>query len=241
MEPGLYVVGTPIGNLQDITLRALDTLRQADVILAEDTRVTQRLCARHEIRAPLVSCHRFNEEARTERVLAEIRAGRAVALVTDSGMPGVSDPGSRVVAAVRAAGHRATVIPGPSSVTAALALCGFGGHGFRFEGFLPHKSGARRRRLEELAGEDVPAVLFESPYRIPRLLDELAAALPDREVFVGRELTKLYEECLSGTPARLKAAFAGRPPRGEFVVVIRPAERRRAAANGEDGEGGGDG
>lgn len=232
---GLYVVGTPIGNLGDITLRALEILRGVDSVLCEDTRITRRLTERFEIRAELVSCHKFNEAARTEGVVARIRAGAAVALVTDSGMPGVSDPGSRIVTACRAAGLPVTVIPGPSAVTSALALCGFGGGGFSFGGFLPHKAGARARKLSQLLARGEPAVLFESPFRLMKLLDEIEAAAPERNIFVGRELTKHFEECLSGTAREIRTAFAGRSVKGELVVVLAPAARDEAGPD-DDGE-----
>ncbi len=222
MQPGLYIVGTPIGNLGDITLRAVETLKSADVIMAEDTRHTRILLERCGIRTPMVSCHKFNEASRAERVLGDIRAGRAVALVTDSGMPAVSDPGARLVAACRRERIPVTVIPGPSSVTAAVALCGFPCAGFRFEGFLSHKSAARRKRLAELAGEDVPVVLFESPYRLVKLMQEIEETMGARPVFVGRELTKQFEECLAGTPSEILAAFAQRTVKGELTVVIAP-------------------
>ena len=224
LNAGLYVVGTPIGNLGDITLRALETLKAADLIAAEDTRHTRKLLDRYEIRTPVISCHKFNEAARAETVLGRIRAGAAVALVTDSGMPAVSDPGSRVVAACREAGLPVTVLPGPSSVTAAVALCGFAGAGFLFEGFLSHKSAARRRRLGELAREAVPVVLFESPYRLVKLMNEIQEVLGPRSLFVGRELTKQFEECRVGTPAEILAAYRDRTVKGELVVVIAPAE-----------------
>ncbi len=226
LPAGLYVIGTPIGNLGDITQRALETLRAADRALAEDTRVTQRLLARYEIRVPLLSCHKFREASRVEEVVAFIRAGAAVALVTDSGMPGVSDPGARIVAACRAAGLPVTAIPGPSAVTTALALSGFECAGFYFAGFLPHKSGARARRLDELAACPDPVVLFESPFRFQRLLDELAERIPERRVFAARELTKHFEELRLGTPAELKAMYAGRAVKGEFTIVIEPARIR---------------
>ena len=225
MTPGLYIVGTPIGHLQDITLRALDTLRQAVLVVAEDTRHTRILLERHAIPARLFSCHRFNEASRTNAILDRIRAGGAVALVTDSGMPGVSDPGSRVVAACRAAGLPVTCLPGPSAVTAAVALCGFGGAGFSFAGFLPRKEGARRRRLEELAAREEPVVLFESPFRLLRTLEEIEAVMGPRPVFLGRELTKQFEEGRVGTPAELRAAFAGRAVKGELVLVVAPGVR----------------
>ena len=225
MDAGLYIVGTPIGNLGDITLRALETLRAAGLVVAEDTRESSKLLNRYEIKSPLISCHKFNEASRVELILEKIRAGVAVALVTDAGMPGVSDPGSRVVTACREAGLPVTVLPGPSSVTAAVALCGFAGAGFLFEGFLSHKSAARRRRLGECAGLEVPLVLFESPYRLLKLFEEVRDVLGPRRVFVARELTKKFEECLTGTPDELTAAFAGRTVKGELVVIIAPADR----------------
>lgn len=224
MNPGLYIVGTPIGNLGDITLRALETLKSADLIVAEDTRHTRKLLDRYEIRSPTMSCHKFNEASRVQLLLGRIREGQAVALVTDSGMPAVSDPGSRVVAACRAEDLPVTVIPGPSAVTAAVALCGFAGEGFAFDGFLPRKSGARKKRLARLASCDVPVVLFESPYRLVKLLGEIAEVMGPRRVFVGRELTKQFEEARTGTPADILAAFAGRTVKGELVVIVAPAD-----------------
>ena len=229
MDPGLYLVGTPIGNLQDITLRALDTLRGAALILAEDTRVSRVLLDRHGIAVPLLSYHKFNEAARADDIVARIRNGAAVALVTDSGMPAVSDPGARLVAACRAAGLPITVIPGPSAVTSALALAGWESTGFVFGGFLPHKSGARRRQLAEYDQPGLPIVLFESPYRLLKLMGEIGAVLgAAREVYVGRELTKHFEESLRGPPATILAAFAKRTVKGELVVVIAPRARREA-------------
>lgn len=224
MDPGLYLVGTPIGNLADLSLRALETLKSVAVILAEDTRHTRHLLERYEIRTPVQSCHRFNEAARLDFVLGRIRAGEAVALVTDAGMPAVSDPGARVVAGCRRAGARVTVVPGPSAVTAAVALSGMWQTRFAFEGFLPHKPGARRRRLAELAGMTCPVVIFESPFRLVRLLGEIQDVLGTRAVFVGRELTKHFEECLTGTPAEVLAVLAGRTVKGECVVVVAPAQ-----------------
>lgn len=226
MDAGLYLVGTPIGNLGDITLRALDTLREADLVLAEDTRQTRKLFARHAIESRLASCHKFNEASRADGVIERIRAGSAVALVTDSGMPAVSDPGARLVAACRAAGVPVTAVPGPSAVTTAIALAGCESAGFVFEGFLPVKPGARRRRLEALAAEDRPVALYESPYRFGRLLALLEELMPQRELFVARELTKKFEECRTGTAAELAAAYAGRTVKGELVVVVLPERPR---------------
>lgn len=224
MEPGLYLVGTPIGNLQDITLRALDTLRGVSLILAEDTRQSRKLLERHGLHTPMLSYHKFNEAARVDEVLDRLRGGAAIALVTDAGMPGVSDPGARVVAACRAAGLKVFVVPGPSAVTSAVALAGFASAGFVFGGFLPNKSGARRRRLAELGAGGLPIVLFESPYRLLKLADDVEAVLGPRRLVVGRELTKHFEEVIDGTPADLRASFAKRTVKGEIVVVIEPGE-----------------
>lgn len=223
VEPGLYIVGTPIGNLQDVTLRALETMKSVAVILAEDTRETRKLLERHGLHVPMLSYHKFNEAARVEEILERIRGGAAVALVSDSGMPAVSDPGARIVAACRAAGLPVWVIPGPSAVTAAAALAGLPSSGFVFGGFLPHKSGARRRRLGELGKGPLPLILFESPYRLLKLMDEIEAELGPRRIFVGRELTKKFEEGLGGTPADIRASFAQRGVKGELVIVIAPA------------------
>jgi len=234
MDAGLYIVGTPIGNLQDITLRALDTLKGVALILAEDTRETRKLLERHGLHVPMVSYHKFNEAARVEEILDRIQSGAAVALVSDSGMPAVSDPGARIVAACRAGGFPVWVIPGPSAVTSAAALCGLPAAGFVFGGFLPHKSGARRRRLAELGRGSLPLILFESPYRLLKLMDEIEAELGLRRVFVGRELTKKFEESLSGTPADIRAAFSKRAVKGELVVVIAPAAEPAAAEEDEE-------
>lgn len=242
MKSGLYLVGTPIGNLADLSPRAVETLRAADRILAEDTRHTRNLLSRHQARGHLISCHQFNEASRVPAVLDWMRQDLAVALVTNAGMPAVSDPGARMVAACRKAGFPVTVIPGPSAVTAAVALCGFGGGGFLCEGFLPRKAGARRRRLEELRALTAPVVLFESPYRCLDLLAEIGALLPQRELFLARELTKINEECLWGTAAELAEILSrranpasGRTVKGEIVLVLAPAAKteNRAAAPAE--------
>lgn len=225
LAPGLYVVGTPIGNLSDISARALDTLRSVAAILAEDTRHTRKLLSRYDIHTPLISCHRFNEASRSDAVLDRIRHGAALALVSDSGMPGVSDPGAHVVSACRRADLPVYVVPGPSAVTSAIALSGYGGKGFVFDGFLPHKSGARRRRLGELLSGEWPVVLYESPYRAMKLMTELNDLAPDRELYVGRELTKRFEESTFGLPGDILAAYEGRAIKGEWVVVIAPSSK----------------
>jgi len=233
MKPGLYIVGTPIGNLDDTTARALETLRDVDFILAEDTRHTRILLDRFSIRTSLISCHRFNECSRIQMALDKIRAGQAAALVTNAGMPGIADPGARIVRACRQDGVYLTVIPGPSSVTAAVALSGFGGGGFVCEGFLPRKKGARRRRLAELKSMRLPIVILESPYRCLQFLGEVNDIFLDREIFMGRELTKLNEECLWGTAAEISGRFSGhaggapaRAVRGELTFVIAPISKK---------------
>ncbi|MCF7817462.1 MAG: 16S rRNA (cytidine(1402)-2'-O)-methyltransferase [Kiritimatiellales bacterium] len=226
MDAGLYIVGTPIGNLGDISFRALETLREANLIVAEDTRHTRRLTDRYEITTHLMSCHKFNEIQRAEQIIGRIEKGEAVAMVTDSGMPGISDPGARVVALCRVAGVMITSVPGPAAVTTAVALSGFGEQGFIFAGFLPHKSGGRKRDLEKWKDADLPVVLYESPYRLIKLLGEIAEHLgAERTVFVGRELTKKFEELSTGTPAQIQARYEGRNIKGECVVVIRPEGR----------------
>ena len=226
LPPGLYLVGTPIGNLEDITLRALRILRSATHILAEDTRHTRILLDRHGISTPMISCHKFNERAREEEILRRIRAGEALALVTDAGMPGISDPGARAADAVRAAGLPVTVIPGPCALSAAVALCGaVESRGFLFEGFLDHKTAARRRRLKELEAIPAPIVFYESTHRILKLLDEVETELgPARRLFIARELTKKFEETIAGTPAELRAHYATHSLKGEFVVILFPAD-----------------
>ena len=225
LAPGLYLVGTPIGNLEDVTLRALRILRSATHVLAEDTRHTRILLDRHGISTPLISCHKFNERAREEEILRRIRAGEALALVTDAGMPGISVPGARAADAVRAAGLPVTVIPGPCALSAAVALCGaVESRGFLFEGFLDHKTAARRRRLQELAAFPAPIVFYESTHRILKLLDEVEQELGGaRRLFIARELTKKFEETVAGTPAELRAHYQTHSLKGEFVVILLPA------------------
>jgi len=214
----LFVVGTPIGNLEDVTLRALRVLGEVTAIAAEDTRVTGRLLARHGIRKPLISYRAPVERRGLPRVLDALEEGD-VALVSDAGTPTVSDPGQRLVEAAWAAGHTVVPIPGPSAVTSALAVAGFGGPGFIFLGYLPRKPGEQRRLFESLREEERPAVAFESPHRVGRSLAMLAEALPERRLAVARELTKLHEEVLRGTAAEVLGALGDRA-RGEFTLVI---------------------
>lgn len=222
MKAGLYIVGTPIGNLEDISARALETLRSASAVLTEDTRHTRILLDRYGIRTTMASCHKFNEASIVEGVVARIRGGEAIALVSDSGMPGISDPGSRVVSACHKAGVAVTVVPGPSSVTAAVALSGFSASGFLFAGFAPRKSGALRQLLARVADCPVPVAIFESPYRLLKLLTAIEEQLGDRPLFLAREITKKFEEGQAGTAAEIRRSFAARSVKGEIVLVIAP-------------------
>ena len=225
LTPGtLYLVATPIGNLEDITFRALRVLRECDAVAAEDTRHTGQLLRHFQISKPLLSCFQFNEARRSEEILTRLRAGDKIALVTDAGSPGISDPGERVVSAVLAAGLRVEPVPGPCALVAALTASGLPTDEFHFVGFLPHKSGQRRARLESLRDVAGTLVLYESPYRVGKLLGELNEIFPDRTVVLARELTKKFEEFLRGRPAELRETAAKRSLKGEFVVMIAPAE-----------------
>jgi len=216
----LYLIATPIGNLEDITLRALRTLKECDVVAAEDTRRTGQLLKHFQIAKPLLSYFRFNEAKRSEEIIARLRGGQTVALVTDAGSPGISDPGERVVQAALAAGFRVEAVPGPCALVAALTASGLPTDEFHFIGFLPHKSGPRRKQLQGLNAVAGTLVLYESPYRLERLLVELGDLFPARPVVLARELTKKFEEFLRGTPAQLLAAVRQRPLKGEFVVLV---------------------
>ena len=216
----LYLVATPIGNLEDITLRALRVLKECSLVAAEDTRHTGLLLRHFGISKPLISCHHFNETKRSERILSELSAGASIALVTDAGSPGISDPGERVVRAAVTAGFRVEPVPGPCALVAALTASGLGTEEFHFAGFLPHKSGQRLRRLRALLALPGTLALYESPYRIEKLMAELASILPDANVAAAREVTKKFEEFLRGSPSSLAEHFRKHPPKGEFVVLI---------------------
>ena len=216
----LYLVATPIGNLEDITLRALRVLRECDVVAAEDTRHSGRLLKHHGITKPLLSYFQFNEAKRSEEIIERLRRGEKVALVTDAGSPGISDPGERVVKAAIAAGFRVESVPGACALVAALTASGLPTDEFHFIGFLPHKSGQRRNKLESLKAVAGTLVLYESPYRIEKLLGELNEILPEREVVLARELTKKFEEFLRGKPAEILAQAKKRNLKGEFVVLV---------------------
>lgn len=221
LTPGtLYLIATPIGNLEDITLRALRTLKECDVIAAEDTRHTGQLLRHFEISRPLISYFKFNEARRSEEIILRLQRGEKVALVTDAGTPGISDPGERVVQAALAAGCRVESVPGPCAMVAALTASGLATDEFHFAGFLPHKSGQRRKRLAMLLQLPGTLVLYESPFRIDKLLHELTDLVPDRQIVLARELTKRFEEFLRGTAPGLLRAHPNRSWKGEFVVLI---------------------
>jgi 16S rRNA (cytidine1402-2'-O)-methyltransferase len=217
----LSVCATPIGNLDDVTLRVLAELRDADVVLCEDTRHTRGLLERHGIKARLLSYHEHNEAARTAELLPRLEAGARVALVSDAGLPGISDPGGRLVRAALDAGVPVTVLPGPSAVETALVASGLVDERYQFLGFLPRGEQALRALWEELLAWPWPAVAFESAQRLPATLRSLASADPERAVAVCRELTKRFEEVVRGTAAELAARFA-EPPKGELVLVLGP-------------------
>ena len=219
----LAVCATPIGNLGDVTARVLDELRAADAILCEDTRHTSVLTRRYEIRTPLVSYHEHNEAARVAELLPRLQGGERIALVSDAGLPGISDPGARLVRAALEAGVPVSVLPGPSAVETALVASGYAAERYQFLGFLPRGEKALAGLWEELAAWPWPVVAFESPQRLPATLRSLAAAHPAREVAVCRELTKRFEEVVRGTAAELAERFL-EPPRGEITLVLGPGE-----------------
>lgn len=229
LAPGLHLVATPIGNLKDITLRALEALQAADVLVCEDTRVTRKLLSAHGIERPLLAYHEHNAAEMRPRLLAELAAGASVALCSDAGTPLVSDPGYKLVRAAVEANHAVTTLPGASAPLAALVVSGLPSDRFYFGGFLPPKSAARRRALQALAGIEASLLFLESARRLPAALADLAAELGPRQAAVGRELTKLFEEVRRGRLDALAAAFAAEgPPKGELVIVVGPPEAAAA-------------
>lgn len=221
----LYITATPIGNLNDISSRMIDTLTMVDLIAAEDTRHTRKLLAHLGISKPLIACHEHNESRMATYLCDKLIAGQSIALVTDAGTPAISDPGALIVN--EALNHEITVvpIPGPSSLISALSVSGFVIDGFVFEGFLPSKSSARTKRWEELSLETRVIVLLEAPHRIDRLFDEMTRWIPSRQVVVCRELTKLHETILRGLPSELKALVDATSSKGEFTIVIGHGQR----------------
>jgi 16S rRNA (cytidine1402-2'-O)-methyltransferase len=223
----LYVVGTPIGNLEDITLRAIRVLREVSLIAAEDTRTTRVLMRAHQIDTPLVSFHEFSGPSRVRRLVERLEQ-EDLALVSDAGMPGLSDPGYPLIRAALAADHAVVSIPGASAILAALVSSGLPMHSFHFLGFLPRKSGQRRRALAAVAEEEATLVAFESPHRLAASLADAAAVLGDRPMAAARELTKKFEEVARGTIGELKARFEQEAPRGEFTLVFGGRTRNNA-------------
>lgn len=218
MQTGLYIVGTPIGNLGDMSARAIDVLRGVDIIAAEDTRVFGKLAAHFDIKTPRVSCHEHNERDVIDGLIAKIQAGQSVAVVTDAGMPGVSDPGFRIVRAARVAGVDVFVVPGPTAVISALVLSGFPTDRFTFCGFFDEKKLRDDNKIRHTI------VYYESPNRIMKTIAEFARVMPERQIAIVREITKIHEETIIGYPADLLRI---EPPRGEIVVVVGPAPDKK--------------
>lgn len=229
----LYIVPTPIGNLEDITLRALRLLREADVIFAEDTRTSSVLLKHYEIQGHLLSHHKFNEHASAAAVAERIDAGQTVVLISDAGTPGISDPGFLLVRTCVERGLEVECLPGATAFVPALVQSGFPCDRFCFEGFLPQKKG-RQKRLQQLSGEPRSIVFYESPYRVVKCLEQLAEVFgSERRVAVSRELTKKFEETVRGTLSEVIAHFRQRPPKGEFVIVL-AGEGDRVTKNEEE-------
>jgi 16S rRNA (cytidine1402-2'-O)-methyltransferase len=229
----LAVCATPIGNLADVTLRVLDELREADLVLCEDTRHTKGLLDRHGIKARLLSYHQHNEAQRTTELLPRLEAGERIALVSDAGLPGVNDPGARLISAALEAGLSVTVLPGPSAVETALVASGLVGERYQFLGYLPRGEKALGALWSELRSWAHPAVAFESPRRLPATLRSLAATLPDRPVAVCRELTKRFEEVVRGSAEDVAARFP-EPPKGELTLVVGAADPDAGPADATD-------
>ena len=220
LAPGLYLVATPIGNLEDITLRALRVLREVDLVACEDTRRTRALLTHFDIHKPTVSYYEHNKLTRGPQLLRDLAAGRSIALVTDAGTPGISDPGILLVREARAAGIAVVPVPGVSAVVTALSASGLAGDGFVFDGFLPIKPGKRLNRLQALREIGSTIVIYESPHRIVATLTAIGEVFGEVQMVVARELTKQYEEIVTAIPAEHLARLAAAPPRGEFTVVI---------------------
>jgi 16S rRNA (cytidine1402-2'-O)-methyltransferase len=216
----LYVVATPIGNLGDVTLRALDVLKSVDLIAAEDTRHSGMLLKHFEIKKPFISYHEHNEATRTPQLVERLARGENIALITDAGTPGLSDPGLRLIRECIKRELPFTIIPGASSILTALVGSGFSTEKFFFGGFLPVKPGQRERELQAAAERDETAIFFESPYRLTKTLTACIDVMPDRQLCVARELTKKFEEFRRGTASELLAHYQAHPPKGEIVLVI---------------------
>lgn len=223
MSGTLFVVATPIGNLEDMTLRALRILKEVDALACEDTRVTGKLLAHYEFKKPLIALHEHSTGGAIDRLVRDIGAGKNVAYVSDAGTPGVNDPGGKLVQAAFEAGIKVVTIPGVSALTAAISVCGFAMDDFHYAGFVPHKKG-RQTFWKEVSEREIPTIFFESTHRIGKALDEMAVALSsDRKIFIGRELTKMHETLYRGTIDEVAKSIQATSSKGEFVVIVGPA------------------
>ncbi len=221
IDPGtLYLVSTPIGNLEDITLRSLRVLKEVDLIAAEDTRQTRRLLTHYEIKTPLTSYFEGNQKTKSEKLVARLKAGESIALVSDAGTPTISDPGYPLLQECVAEAVPIVPIPGASAILAAAAVSGLPLHNFTFEGFLSPKSGKRKRQLARLANEERTLILFESPHRLCRFLEDALDVMGERDIVIARELTKRFEEIFRGNISQALEKFRSTEPRGEFTIVI---------------------
>lgn len=231
----LFIVGTPIGNLGDITFRALETFKAVDVIACEDTRHTLELLTHFEIRKPLISCRSQNEDVAADKIIELLKKGQSVAYASDAGMPGISDPGAVLAYKVRQAGFKVVPIPGPSAFATLVSVAGPGGKTLVFEGFTSPSPGKRRKRLRELLEGGNAFILYESPFRIVKLLTDIADIDSSRRVVVGRELTKLHEEIVDGASAEVRDEFAARPSiKGEFAVFVSGSNNTKLLAENTD-------
>lgn len=220
----LYVIGTPIGNLGDITLRAIEILKKVDAVLCEDTRVTSKLLKKYNITVPTISYHAHSGETKVEKALAMLADGKTLALVSDAGTPGISDPGSVLVARAREEEIKIETVPGPSALAAAISIAGLPAHEFLFLGFLPHKKG-RETLTKEIAATKRAVIFYESPHRVQKIVSALAKLAPERNIGIARELTKIYESFEKGTSVEIAAKLASGtiPTKGEFVVIVYPS------------------
>jgi 16S rRNA (cytidine1402-2'-O)-methyltransferase len=229
LEPGLYVVSTPIGNLEDITLRALRVLKEADFVASEDTRHTGLLLQHYEIKARFISFHEFNKLQRTPELLEMLRQGKTIALTSDAGTPGISDPGFYLIRAAIDKGFRVFPVPGASALLSALVVSGLPSDHFVFEGFLPRRDGRKMKRLKALAGQERTVVFFESPHRVLKTLAQLQETLGDRRMVLARELTKKFEEVLRGRISEVIAQLTGKVVRGEIALIVAGREEEEAS------------
>lgn len=217
----LVVVGTPIGNLKDLSYRAVETLKNSDLILCEDTRTSQVLLKAYDIKAPLLSFHKFNEKKREEEVIEKLKAGLKVALISDAGMPGICDPGTKIIHRCREEGIETQVVPGPSALISALSLTGWEAPRFQFVGYLEKKEGELKKQLIDMLTYEGISISYETPHHLKKTLLLLQEIAPKKDIFLARELTKLYEECLSGTAEKLLSHFQKKEIKGELVLILR--------------------